>query len=149
MRALVVLGLVFPYQAKRLAWGASPKWRILCCVGRKTLTQSILTRGAATRLTCIMAVKCSPDIDVSELATINSAASHTLGVTWWSEWMRFWRMVFPGWLLNGWCCRVVVVFVAREIGLSLLILLVVANYPCWMSTAVSIRINNAVTSFAY
>jgi len=36
-----VLGLVFPHQAKRLAWGTSPKWPILCGVGRKTLTQSI------------------------------------------------------------------------------------------------------------
>jgi len=25
MRAFVVLGFVFPYQAKRLAWGTSPK----------------------------------------------------------------------------------------------------------------------------
>jgi len=30
-----VIGLVFPYQATRLAWGTSPKWRILCRVGRK------------------------------------------------------------------------------------------------------------------
>ena len=42
MRAFVMLGLVFPHQAKRLAWGTSPKWPILCWVGRKTLTQSIL-----------------------------------------------------------------------------------------------------------
>jgi len=41
MRAFVVLGFVFPYQAKRLAWGTSPKLPILCRVGRKTLTQSI------------------------------------------------------------------------------------------------------------
>jgi len=26
MRAFVVLGLVFPFQAKRLAWGTSLKW---------------------------------------------------------------------------------------------------------------------------
>jgi len=32
MCAFVVLGLVFPYQAKRLAWGRSPKWPILCRV---------------------------------------------------------------------------------------------------------------------
>jgi len=25
-----VLGLVFSYQAKRLAWGTSPKWPIFC-----------------------------------------------------------------------------------------------------------------------
>jgi len=37
----VVLGLVFPYQAKRLAWGTSPKWPILCRMGHKTTTQSI------------------------------------------------------------------------------------------------------------
>jgi len=41
MHAFVVLGLVFPCQAKTLAWGTSPKWPILCRVGRKTLTQSI------------------------------------------------------------------------------------------------------------
>jgi len=41
MCAFVVLGLVFPYQAKRLAWGTSLKWPILCRVGRKALTQSI------------------------------------------------------------------------------------------------------------
>jgi len=38
MRAFVVLGFVFPYQAKRLAWGMSLKWPILFQVGRKTLT---------------------------------------------------------------------------------------------------------------
>ena len=32
----------FPYQAKRLAWGTSLKWPILCGVGCKTLTQSII-----------------------------------------------------------------------------------------------------------
>jgi len=36
-----VLGLVFPYQARRLAWGTSPKWPVLCRVGRITGTQSI------------------------------------------------------------------------------------------------------------
>ena len=41
IRAFVVLGLVLPYQGKRLARGTSPKWRILCRVGRKTLTRSI------------------------------------------------------------------------------------------------------------
>jgi len=41
MCAFVVLGLVFPYQAKRLAWGTSPKWPILYQVGCKTTTQSI------------------------------------------------------------------------------------------------------------
>ena len=40
MRAFVVLGFVFLYQAKRLAWGTSSKWPILCWVGLKTLTQS-------------------------------------------------------------------------------------------------------------
>jgi len=37
MYAFVVLGFVFPSQAKRLAWGTSPKWPILCRVGHKTL----------------------------------------------------------------------------------------------------------------
>jgi len=41
MCAFVVLGFVFPYQAKRLAWGTSPKWPILCRVDRKTTTQSV------------------------------------------------------------------------------------------------------------
>jgi len=38
MRAFVVLGFVFPYQAKRLAWGTSLKRPILCRVGCGTLT---------------------------------------------------------------------------------------------------------------
>jgi len=37
----VVLGFVFPYQAKRLAWLTSPTLPILCRMGRKTLIQSI------------------------------------------------------------------------------------------------------------
>jgi len=38
MYAFVLLGLVFPYQAKRLAWGTPP---ILCGVRCKTFTESI------------------------------------------------------------------------------------------------------------
>jgi len=41
MCAFVVLGFVFPYQAKRLAWETSLKWPILCRVGRKAATQSV------------------------------------------------------------------------------------------------------------
>jgi len=41
MCAFIVLSFVFPCQAKRLAQRTSPKWPILCRVGRKTLTQSI------------------------------------------------------------------------------------------------------------
>jgi len=42
MRAFVVLGLVFPYQAERLAWGNVSKIiYILYRVGRKTTTKSI------------------------------------------------------------------------------------------------------------
>jgi len=41
MSAFVVLGLFFPYQAKRLAWGMSPKWPILCWAECKTAIQSI------------------------------------------------------------------------------------------------------------
>jgi len=37
--AFVVLGLAFPYQAKRLAWETPWKWPILCRVGHKTTTQ--------------------------------------------------------------------------------------------------------------
>jgi len=44
MCAFVVLGLVFPYQARRLAWRTSPKWPILCRVGCKTTTQSIMRK---------------------------------------------------------------------------------------------------------
>jgi len=47
MRAFVVLGLVFPYQAKRLVWGRSPKRPVLCRVERKALTQSINPVGSA------------------------------------------------------------------------------------------------------
>jgi len=35
MCSFVVLGLVFPYQAKILPWGRSSKWAILCQVGLK------------------------------------------------------------------------------------------------------------------
>jgi len=35
MHAFAVFGFVFPYQAKRLAWGTSAKWPILCWVERK------------------------------------------------------------------------------------------------------------------
>ena len=45
MCAFVVLGLVFPYQAKRLAWGTCPKLPILCQVGRKMITQSVRAGG--------------------------------------------------------------------------------------------------------
>ena len=41
MCACVVLGLVFPCQAKWLAWGKPPKWPIMCGVERKTLTQAV------------------------------------------------------------------------------------------------------------
>jgi len=44
MCAFVVLGLVFPHQAKRLACRTSPIWPILCRAGRKTLTQSIISK---------------------------------------------------------------------------------------------------------
>jgi len=35
MCAFVVLGFVFPFQAKRLAWGTSSEWPISCRVGHK------------------------------------------------------------------------------------------------------------------
>jgi len=37
MCGFVVLGLILTYQAKRLAWGTSLKWPILCWEGVKTL----------------------------------------------------------------------------------------------------------------
>jgi len=39
MHAFVVLVFVFTYQAKRLVWGTSPKWPILCWVGCKSVSQ--------------------------------------------------------------------------------------------------------------
>jgi len=41
MCALVVLGLVFPYEASLLAWGTSLKCPLLCRVRRKITTKSI------------------------------------------------------------------------------------------------------------
>jgi len=41
MCAYVVLGLVFPYQAKRLAWGTSVKWLILCGLGHKFIILTV------------------------------------------------------------------------------------------------------------
>jgi len=43
MFAVVVFDLVFQYSTKERDWlgRTSPKWPILCRVGRKTLTQSI------------------------------------------------------------------------------------------------------------
>jgi len=51
MHAFVVLGLVFPYQAKRLAWGMSLKWPILCRVGHKT--QSVSQCHSSDSIGCI------------------------------------------------------------------------------------------------
>ena len=41
MCAFVLLRLVFPYQAKRMAWGTSRKWSILRRAERKTTSQPI------------------------------------------------------------------------------------------------------------
>jgi len=43
----------FSYQAKRLAWRTSPKWPILCRVGRKTLTQPSSSGNFFCVLVCI------------------------------------------------------------------------------------------------
>ena len=60
----IVLGLVFPYQAMRLAWETSPKLIILCREGRKSLTQSILmNRGG---------LKCLPKEPQWHLGTSHS-----------------------------------------------------------------------------
>jgi len=48
MCAFVVLRFVFPYQTKRLAWGTSQKWPILCPMGRKTTT--IVDHKSTTQL---------------------------------------------------------------------------------------------------
>ena len=40
---LLCFGFIFPYQAKRLAWGTSPKWPILCWVVHKTLTSNSIS----------------------------------------------------------------------------------------------------------
>jgi len=42
MHAFVVLSVIFPFQANRLVWGMSPKRPMLCLVGCKTLTQSMI-----------------------------------------------------------------------------------------------------------
>jgi len=39
--AFVVLALVFSIPSQQMAWETSPKWPILCRVGRETLTQSM------------------------------------------------------------------------------------------------------------
>jgi len=52
MCAFVVLGLVFPYQTKRLPWGTSPKWPILCRVWCKTTTQSVSSANYAPLVWC-------------------------------------------------------------------------------------------------
>jgi len=52
MCAFVVLGLVFPYHAKRLARRTSPKWPILCRVGRKkhsSINQSCFTLSTSSQ----------------------------------------------------------------------------------------------------
>ena len=68
MRAFVVLGLIFPYQAKRLACGTYPKLPVLCCVGRKSFNstnQSMLIvwriRGQIIRavLCCVVYDSCT------------------------------------------------------------------------------------------
>ena len=56
--------LVFPYQAKRLAWGTSPKWPILCRVGHKTIMQSISQNPAivSSATTYHSISGCFPDV---------------------------------------------------------------------------------------
>jgi len=51
MRAFVVLGLVFPHEGKRLAWGNVSEMTYYCVVGRKTLTHS-LTHGQLMTQSC-------------------------------------------------------------------------------------------------
>ena len=55
-----------PHQAKRLAWGTSPKWLTLCRVGRITTTQSIVY---------MLSVKSSPGSSTNRLAMISACAS--------------------------------------------------------------------------
>ena len=64
--AFVALSLVFPYQVKRLAWGTSPKWPILCRVGRNTTTQWI------------------------SLVGVLSVAGRYNWWWWWSRWWWLW-----------------------------------------------------------
>jgi len=51
MCAFVLLGLVFPYQGKRMAWGTSRKWSILRRAECKTTTESI-NQCRSHSLTC-------------------------------------------------------------------------------------------------
>jgi len=59
MCAFVVLGLVFPYEGKRLILGTSLKWPSLCGVGHKTLTQSITINS----ILCKCVLICTPFSD--------------------------------------------------------------------------------------
>jgi len=52
MCAFVVLGLVFPYQGKRLAWGTSPKWPILCWVGRILINHNSVNQSTLHVVLC-------------------------------------------------------------------------------------------------
>jgi len=80
MHAFVVLDFVFPYQAKRLAWGTSPKGPILCQVGRKSASQSIRSRGW----------RGPGRTDVARHSTITFYAVVLQG--WWSA-DRLWKML--------------------------------------------------------
>ena len=66
MYAFAVLGLVFPYQAKRLAWGTSPNWPVLCWVGRKTTTQSMYPVVKSVRSLKVVEVAWHDSADYSD-----------------------------------------------------------------------------------
>jgi len=67
MCAFVVLGLVFPYQAKTLAWGTSTKWPILCRVGCKTLTRSINQPDCWEKQCCFVYDSCLMPVAITIL----------------------------------------------------------------------------------
>ena len=93
MWCFVVLGLVFPYQAKRLAWGTSRNSLILCRVGRETLTHSVnqeygLMRETGKWRECCSCCNGSQTVE-------NSVQTLSL-----AEWMQLPGLTFAEWRNN-------------------------------------------------
>jgi len=66
-----------PIPSKRLAWGMSPKWLILCRVGRKTATQSV------SQLTMLLKVCTVWMCCVSVIAAKVNKRKRTGSLWWW------------------------------------------------------------------
>jgi len=78
MCAFVVLGLVFPCKAESLSWGISPKWPILCQVGRKTTTQSTWYHGVNVKSNIASSV-----LKITEIIKRWHLLNHTLPSVLW------------------------------------------------------------------